>query len=62
MPTLKPQIQGMEPRRGRLGARTQPCDCGEKRIIKGVWMCLGEKLEKKREPKLPKIFFSFLAK
>ena len=30
----------MEPRRGRLGARTLPCDCGEKRRIKGVWMSL----------------------
>ena len=27
----------MEPRKGRLGARTLPCDCGEKRRIKGVW-------------------------
>ena len=30
----------MEPRRERLGARTLPCDCGEKRRIKGVWMSL----------------------
>ena len=27
----------MEPRKGRLGARTLPCDFGEKRRIKGVW-------------------------
>ena len=39
----------MEPRRERLGARTLPCDCGEKRRIKGVWMCLGEKLERKEK-------------
>ena len=36
----------MEPRRGSLGERTLPCNCGEKRRIKGVWMCLGEKLER----------------
>ena len=36
----------MEQRRGRLGARTLPCDCGEKRRTKGVWICLGEKLER----------------
>ena len=36
----KPQIQGLEPRRERLGARSLSCDCGEKRRIKGVWMCL----------------------
>ena len=35
----------MESRRGRLGARPLPCDCGEKRKIEGVWMCLGEKLD-----------------
>ena len=34
--TPNPQIQGMEPRRGRLGARILPCHCGEKRRIKGV--------------------------
>ena len=34
----------MKPRRGRLGARTLPCDYGKKRIIKGVWMCLRDKL------------------
>ena len=34
--THKPQIQGMEPMRERLGARTLPCDCEEKRRIKGV--------------------------
>ena len=34
--TPKPQIQGMETRRGRLGARILPCNCGEKRRIKGV--------------------------
>ena len=52
----------MEPRRGRLGARTLPCDCGEKRRIKGVWMSLDvfgrEITEEKREDlprKLPKI-------
>ena len=30
----------MEPMRERLGARTQPCNCGEKRRIKGggVWL------------------------
>ena len=39
-PHPKPQIQGMEPRRGRLGARTLPCDCGENRRIKSVWWCL----------------------
>ena len=39
--TPKPQIQGMETRRGRLGARILPCNCGEKRRIKGVQMCLG---------------------
>ena len=27
----------MESRRGRLGERTLPCNCGEKRRIKGVW-------------------------
>ena len=37
----------MGPRSGRLGARTLPCDCGEKRRIKGVWMRLGEKLERR---------------
>ena len=37
----------MEPRRGGLSARTLPCDCGENRRIKGVWMCLGEKLERR---------------
>ena len=59
----------MEPRRGRLGARKLPCDCGEKRRIKGVWMGLGEKLERKRE-NLPtkmlqnclNIYFVFLQK
>ena len=40
--TPKPQIQGMEPRRGRFGVRTLPCDCGEKRRIKGVQWCLDE--------------------
>ena len=40
MHTSKPQIQGMESRRGRLGARTLPCNYGEKRRIKGVWWCL----------------------
>ena len=34
--TPKPQIQDMEPRRERLTARTLPCDCAEKRRIKGV--------------------------
>ena len=50
----------MEPRRGRLGARTLPCNCGEKRRIKGVLMYLGDKLERKERqsaqknaPKLP---------
>ena len=38
----------MEPRRGKLGARTLPCHCGEKRRIKGVWMCLEEKLERRK--------------
>ena len=67
---IKPQIQGMEPRRGRLGARTLPWNCHEKRRIKGVWWCLdvfgrclGEKLERgerKFAQKLPKIFFFFL--
>ena len=47
--TPKPQIQGMEPTRGRIGARALPCDYGEKRRIKGVWMCLGEKLERKEK-------------
>ena len=45
--TPKPQIQVMESRRGRLSVRTLPCDCREKRRIKGVWMCLGEKLERR---------------
>jgi len=26
--TPKPEIQSMEPRRGRLSARILPCDCG----------------------------------
>ena len=30
----------MELKRGRLSARTLPCDCREKRRIKGAWMCL----------------------
>ena len=47
--TPKPQIQGMEPTRGRIGARALPWDCGEKRRIKGVWMCLGKKLERKEK-------------
>ena len=56
----------MESRRGRLSARTLPCDCGEKRRIKGAWMCLDmfgrEFREEKRKDllrKLPKIFFFF---
>ena len=47
--TPKPQIQDMEPRRERLGARTLPCDCGEKRRIKSVWMCLEKKLERREK-------------
>ena len=39
----------MEPRRERLGARTLPCDCGEKRRIKSVWMCLEKKLERREK-------------
>ena len=58
--TPKPQIQGMEPRRGRLDARKLPCDCGEKRRIKGVWMSLGEKLERgQRESAQETTFFFF---
>ena len=50
----------MEPRRGRLGARKLPCDCGEKRRIKGVWMSLGEKLERgERESAQETTFFFF---
>ena len=51
----------MEPRRERLGARTLPCDYGEKRTIKDVWMCLGEKLERRERiclEKFPKSIFS----
>ena len=47
--TPKPQIQDMEPRRERLGARTLPCDCGEKRRIKSVWICLEKKLERREK-------------
>ena len=39
----------MKPRRGTLSARTLPCDCGENRRIKGIWICLGEKSQRKRE-------------
>ena len=52
MHTPKPQIQGMEPRRGRLGARTLPYDCGVKRRIKGFWWCLdvfGREIRERRE-------------
>ena len=45
--TPKPQIQGMKPRRERVGARTLPCNFGEKRRIKGVLMCLEVFLEEK---------------
>ena len=51
--TPKPQIQDMEPRRERLGARTLPCDCGEKRRIKSVWMCLEKKLERREKEREP---------
>ena len=49
----------MGPRRGRLGARTQPRDCGENRRIKGVWMCLGEKLERRERIYLENYPFFF---
>ena len=49
MHTPKPQFEDMKPRRGTLSARTLPCDCGEKRRIKGIWICLGEKSQRKRE-------------
>ena len=52
--TPKPQFQDMKPRRGTLSARTLPCDCGEKRRIKGIWICLGEKSQRKRERICPK--------
>ena len=64
--TPKPQIQDMEPRRERLTARTLPCDCAEKRRIKGVQMCLdmfGREIREKRRKdlskKLPKSSSSF---
>ena len=67
MHTPKPQIQGMEPRRGRLGARTLPYDCGVKRRIKGFWWCLdvfGREIRERRERifpgNYPKSFFFFL--
>ena len=52
----------MEPRRGRLSARTLPCDRGEKRRIKGVWMCFREKLKSRERERIcpknyPKSFF-----
>ena len=49
----------MEPRSGRLGAITLPCDCGEKRRIKGVWICLGEKLERGERESAQNIFYFF---
>jgi len=63
----------MEPRRGRLGARTRPCNCGDKRRSKGVWwcldvfgMCLGEKLERGERESVQEtdqnFFYFFLAK
>ena len=42
----------MESRRGRLVARKLPCDCGEKRRIKGVWMhfdVFGREIREKKE-------------
>ena len=69
MHTPKPQIQGMEPRRGRLGARTLPYDCGVKRRIKGFWWCLdvfGREIRERRERifpgNYPKSFFFFFCK
>ena len=38
--TPKPQIQDMEPKRAKLGARTLPCDCGkreESKVFRCVW-------------------------
>ena len=39
--TPKPQIQDMEPRKGRMNARTLPCDC-EKREESKVFRCVWE--------------------
>ena len=54
--TPKPQIQGIEPMRGRLRARTLPCDCREKGGIKSFLMCFWERNVDKRERKLPTKF------
>ena len=35
--TPKPQIQSVEPRKGRLGIGTIPCVFGEERRIKNLW-------------------------
>ena len=39
--TPKPQIQSVEPRKGRLGIRTIPCVFGEERRIKNFDVCFG---------------------
>ena len=46
---LKPQIQGPKTKERKKSPRTLPLDCWEKREIKGFLMCLGKKLERKRE-------------